>query len=160
MGYRRNDIVRIQLPPAMFQTVLVLLLLSVLSMTSLACSPPQTGRTLAERIRYSKQARVVYGKVAAIYYENKDADDDEDRTDYAAASVQVYCSLMGNPVPPYINISLLGMLISQCILGTILYWLHWIVGIYIFVTSFIIDYRLHQVYGCCSHWRRGLRLVA
>jgi hypothetical protein len=115
MGYRRDNILRIQLPTAMFQTVLVLLLLSLLSMMSLACSPPQTGQTLAERIRYSKQAQVVYGKVAAIYYENKDAD--EDRTDYAAASVQVYCSLMGNPVPPYINISLLGMLISQCILG-------------------------------------------
>lgn len=137
MGYRRDNILRIQLPTAMFQTVLVLLLLSLLSMMSLACSPPQTGQTLAERIRYSKQAQVVYGKVAAIYYENKDAD--EDRTDYAAASVQVYCSLMGNPVPPYINISLLGMLISQCILG-ILYWfiwLHWIVGIYVCICDVI-----------------------
>lgn len=112
IGCRRDDILRVQLPPAMFQSVLVLLLLSLLSMRSLACSPPQPGRTLAEHIRYSKQARVVYGKVAAIYYENKDADADEDRTDYAAASVQVYCSLMGNPVPPYINISLLGMLIA------------------------------------------------
>lgn len=151
MGYRRDDIKRIQLPPAMFQTVLVLLLLSVLSMTSLACSPPQSGRTLAERIRYSKQARVVYGKVAAIYYENKDADADEDRTDYAAASVQVYCSLMGNPVPPYINISLLGMLIAMHS-GYYIVLIALNCGyIYIFVTSFIIDYRLHQVYGCCSH---------